>query len=160
MNRYQSFLILVSITLLFSCAKQKTMKGTIDESLIFSAKQYSLLADVMKNKADLLPRTIDGDGNLVTDSSRAWISGFFPGSMWYLYEATKEQKFLDDAKLFNARIEKENYTPENHDVGFLLFSSFGNGLRLTGDKQYNEILLTGAKSLTTRFNPKIGCVKS
>lgn len=160
MNKYLNFLMLAAVCLLFSCTKQKTMQETIDESLDFSTKQYALLADVMRDKPDLLPRTIDKDGTLVTDSSRAWISGFFPGSMWYLYETTKDQKFLNDAKLFNARVEREKFTTNNHDVGFILYCSFGNGLRITHEKSYNEILLTGAKSLATRFNPKIGCIKS
>ena len=160
MNRFINILIIVSVSFLYSCVSEKTMKETIDESLDFSAKQYASLADVMKDKPDLLPRTIDKNGTLLTDSSRSWISGFFPGSLWYLYEATKNPKFLNDAKLFTARVEREKYTTDNHDVGFILFCSFGNGLRLTSENSYNEILLTGAKSLSTRFNSKIGCIKS
>ena len=151
---------LSSIVCLFSCSGNKSINTTIDESLAFSAKQYSLMAEVMKDKPDLLPRTINKEGKLTTDSSRNWVSGFFPGSLWYLYEATKDNKFLDYARLVSTRVEREKFTTNNHDVGFILYCSFGNGLRLTGDKSYNEILLTGAKSLATRFNPKIGCIKS
>ena len=148
------------VVVLFSCSGKKSIDATIVESLAFSAKQYSLMAEVMKDKPGLLPRSINKEGKLTTDSSRNWVSGFFPGSLWYLYEATKDNKFLDYAKLINARVEREKFTTNNHDVGFILYCSFGNGLRLTGDKSYNEILLTGAKSLSTRFNPKIGCIKS
>jgi hypothetical protein len=160
MNKFKMISVLVFVSLLFSCDGKKTVSETIDESLDFSARQSLLMAEVMKDKTDLLPRTIDKDGTLVTDSSRSWISGFFPGTMWYLYEATKEPKFMDLAKQFNARLEREKNTTDNHDVGFILYCSFGNGIRLTGEKSYNEILLTGAKSLSTRFNPKIGCIKS
>lgn len=62
-----------------SCNKEKPMKTIIDESLAFSVSQYSLMADVMKNKPDLLPRTIDTTGALVTSNSGWWTSGFFPG---------------------------------------------------------------------------------
>jgi unsaturated chondroitin disaccharide hydrolase len=42
----------------------------------------------------------------------------------------------------------------------MLYCSFGNGLRLTGNDAYNDILLTGARSLSTRFRPNIGCIQS
>ncbi|MEI7421664.1 MAG: glycoside hydrolase family 88 protein [Prolixibacteraceae bacterium] len=157
-----TFLIaaLASVVSLFSCSEKKSINVTIDESLAFSAKQYTLMAEVMKGKPDLLPKSINKEGKLATDSSRNWVSGFFPGSLWYLYEGTKDAKFLEYARLINARVEREKFTTNNHDVGFILYCSFGNGLRLTGEKNYNEILLTGAKSLATRFNPKIGCIKS
>jgi len=160
MNKILYFLLIVSLLFLLPSMGKKSMKDTIEKSFDFSAKQYASLADVMRDKSDLLPRTIDKNGALLTDSSRSWISGFFPGTLWYLYEATKNPKFLNDAKLFNARVEREKYTTNNHDVGFILFCSFGNGLRLTNENSYKEILLTGAKSLSTRFNPKIGCIKS
>lgn len=160
MNRYSVICVILFVTLLFSCVKQHSMKKTIDESLSFSVNQYLLMAETMKDKPDLLPRTTEQDGTLVTDSSRSWISGFFPGSMWYLYEATREQKFMDLAKLFSQRVEREKFTTNNHDVGFILYCSFGNGVRLTNEKSYNEVLLTGAKSLSSRFNPVTGCIKS
>ena len=50
----------------FSCSSEKSMNKIIDESLSFAVEQYSLMADVMLEKPDLLPRTIDAEGNLVT----------------------------------------------------------------------------------------------
>ncbi len=160
MNKKYVFLTMFSLALLLSCSKQKTVTETIDDSLAFSARQYTLMAEVMKDKPCLLPRSINKEGKLVADSSKSWISGFFPGSLWYLYETTRNTKFLEYAKLINTRVEREKFRTNNHDVGFILYCSFGNGLRLTGEKSYNDILLTGAKSLATRFNPKIGSIKS
>jgi rhamnogalacturonyl hydrolase YesR len=45
-------------------------------------------------------------------------------------------------------------------MGFKMFSSYGNGYRLTGNEKYKEILLQSAKTLITRFNPKVGCIRS
>jgi hypothetical protein len=42
----------------------------------------------------------------------------------------------------------------------MLYCSFGNGLRLTGKESYNEVMLTGARSLATRYRPQIGCIQS
>jgi hypothetical protein len=67
---------------------------------------------------------------------------------------------LEYAKNYTARIEKEKYNKGTHDLGFMLYCSFGNGFRLTGDSAYQSIMLTGAESLVSRFNPLIGCIKS
>jgi hypothetical protein len=143
-----------------SCEKQKPMDKVVNDALSFSLRQYRLMADVMKDKQDLLPRTLDTLGNLVTAKSGWWTSGFFPGSLWYLYEYSKDEKIKEYATMMTDRIEKEKDNKGTHDLGFMLYCSFGNGLRLTGDDKYKEVLLTGAKTLTTRFRPKIGCIQS
>lgn len=150
-----AFLIFLS-----SCNNEKPLTKIIDESLAFSSRQYTLMADVMKEKPDLLPRTTDVSGNLVTSNSGWWTSGFFPGSLWYLYEYSKDDKVKDAAIKMTSRVEKEKNNTGTHDLGFMLYCSFGNGLRLTGDNSYNDVLLTGARSLSTRFRPNIGCIQS
>ena len=150
-----AFLIFLS-----SCNNEKPLTKIIDESLALSSRQYTLMADVMKEKPDLLPRTIDVSGNLVTSNSGWWTSGFFPGSLWYLYEYSKDDKVKDAAIQMTSRIEMEKNNTGTHDLGFMLYCSFGNGLRLTGDKSYNDVLITGARSLSTRFRPNIGCIQS
>ncbi len=146
--------------ILSSCAKEKPIGKVIDESLAFAAEQYTLMADVMKDKPGELPRTFNDKGEFITAGPGWWTSGFFPGSLWYLYENTNDQKFRDAAAEMTARIENEKFNKGTHDLGFMLFCSFGNGLRITGEESYNEVLLTGARSLSTRFRPNIGCIQS
>jgi hypothetical protein len=157
-------IILTSLLIIFlalsACNQQKPMNNVIDESLSLAAKQYEQMFDVMKDKTDQLPRTINAEGKLRTESSRWWTSGFFPGCLWYLYEYTNDVKIKESAELITARIEKEKNNKGTHDLGFMLFCSFGNGLRLTGEESYKEVLLTGAKSLSTRFRPNNGCIQS
>ena len=143
-----------------SCNKEKSLNKIIDESLAFSAKQYTLMADVMEETPGLLPRTIDTSGNFVTAGSGWWTSGFFPGSLWYLYEYSKDNKLKDAAIQMTSRIEKEKNNTGTHDLGFMLYCSFGNGFRLTGEESYKDVMMTGAKSLCTRFRPDIGCIQS
>ena len=152
--------LIALLVIMASCNKEKPMSKVIDESLSFAVKQYGLMYDVMKDKPDQLPRTIDSEGKLRTENSRWWTSGFFPGSLWYLYEYKGDPKLKEEATAITARVEREKYTTDNHDVGFMLYCSFGNGLRLTGEENYNEVLLTGARSLCTRFRPNIGCIQS
>ncbi len=153
-------LLEISILVFSSCNKPDPIERIIDESLEFSLKQYSLMYDVMKDKPDLLPRTIDTTGKLITANSGWWTSGFFPGSLWYLYEYSKDEKIKDAAEIMTSRIEKEKNNTGTHDLGFMLYCSFGNGARLTGDESYNEILLSGARSLLTRYRPVVGCIQS
>lgn len=70
--------LIASVVIMASCNKEKRMSKVIDESLSFAVKQYELMYDVMKEKPDQLPRTIDPEGKLRTENSRWWTSGFFP----------------------------------------------------------------------------------
>jgi hypothetical protein len=158
-NRYFSVILLLLLTL-SSCYNEKSIDKVVDGSLAFCMDQYGLMTSVMKEKPELLPRTLDAKGNLVTAKPGWWTSGFFPGSLWYLYEYSKDTSVKSDAMLMTARVEGEKYTTSNHDVGFMIGCSFGNGLRLTNDEKYKEVMVTAAKSLSTRFRPKIGCIQS
>jgi unsaturated chondroitin disaccharide hydrolase len=153
-------LFLFYLIIAASCNKQKPIDKVIDGALSFSVKQYNLMADKMKDMENLLPRTLDTAGVLVTAKSNWWTSGFFPGSLWYLYQYSKDEKIKDYATMMTARVEKEKNNKGTHDLGFMLYCSFGNGLRLSGNESYNDIMLTGAKSLISRFRPKSGCMQS
>jgi unsaturated chondroitin disaccharide hydrolase len=159
--KLRSFTAITVIFFLFaSCGGPKPLDKVIDDALSFSVKQYTLMAESVKDMPDRLPKTTDTTGKLITSNSGWWCSGFVPGSLWYLYEYSKDDKLKEYAKEMTARLEKEKFNKGTHDLGFMLYCSFGNGLRLTNEESYNEVLLTGAKSLSTRFRPKIGCIQS
>ena len=156
---YIGIIVLLSLVI-FSCGKEKPVKQIIDESLARAEIQYSQLARVMEGKPGLLPRTIDTSGSLITAGPGWWTSGFFPGSLWYLYEYSGDEKYKSFASEMTSRVEKEKKNRGTHDLGFMLYCSFGNGLRITGNEAYKDVLLTGAYSLATRFRPNIGCIQS
>jgi hypothetical protein len=106
------------------------------------------------------PRTVDAQGNLVLIPSRDWVSGFFSGELWYLYEYTHNKKWLEAAKDFTSKIEPEQNNGDSHDVGFKIYTSVGNAYRLTNDTHYKDVIVTAAKTLATRFNPAVGSIKS
>ena len=141
-------------------AAEPALPAVIDSALATSAQQYEwMLAHLPADPAKPLPRTFEHD-KLVTIPSADWTSGFFPGSLWYLYEATGEAKWRASAEKFTAYLEPEQHNTGTHDIGFMLYCSYGNGLRLTGNAAYKSVLLNGAKSLSTRFNPTVGAIKS
>jgi hypothetical protein len=93
-------------------------------------------------------------------SSEDWTSGFFPGILWYLYEYSAEEDFLTYARSWTNTLKEQSFNTSTHDIGFIINSSFGQGYRLTKDESYKEVLNTAAKSLASRYNDNIGCIKS
>jgi rhamnogalacturonyl hydrolase YesR len=152
--------LIICTVLCASGKKIQAMGKLIDDRIERSIKQYEGMAVSLIDQPNKLPRTIDADGKLLTTSSSGWVSGFVAGTLWYLYQNSKNPQLLDYAKNYTVRIEKEKYNKGTHDLGFMLYCSFGNGLRLTGDTDYQNTLLTGAESLISRYNPKVGCIKS
>lgn len=155
-------IIITILSILFinyKTSSGQTLKTVVDGALQFSEQQYLLMAKKYAEQEGRLPRTFE-KGLDVSSDSRWWCSGFFPGSLWYIYENTRNQEILNYAKSYTDRVEREKFTVDNHDVGFMLYCSFGNGIRLTGEERYKEVLLTGARSLSTRFKPKVGLIRS
>lgn len=129
--------------------------------VIDSAVQNDARNEEIKAKSPLVsPRTLNKDGTLKMGPSREWTSGFFPGTLWYMYEYTKDPKWEAKAREFTASVEKEKLNTGTHDLGFMIFDSFGNGLRLTNDQSYKPIILQAAKSLITRYVPKAKTIRS
>lgn len=161
MIRKQTYIYLLFL-LKFAIADQvqaQSLKVIIDKAFEHAEQQSLLMAKKYENQPGRLPRSFES-GTDISSDSRWWCSGFFPGSLWYLYENNKNKTLLKYAQLYTDRVEQEKYTTDNHDVGFMLYCSFGNGLRLRDEERYKEILLTGAKSLATRFDPKVGLIRS
>lgn len=150
----------LSILMNTSCMNEKPMDQLIDETLNFSQNQLLNLYDDMQCCPDKLPQTIDSEGKLVTSDDKWWTSGFFPGSLWYLYEYSKSDKVKLAATNMTNRVVNQQYTTDNHDVGFMIYCSFGNAYRLTGEKSYEQVIANAAKSLSTRFVPSTGCIRS
>ena len=109
--------------------------------------------------ASIIERGADA-GELKTVDADHWVSGFYPGTLWYLYEATGEERFGAAARQWTAGLAANQTNTTTHDLGFMLQSSFGNGYRLTGDPSYRDVLLRGAGSLSSRFNEQVGAIKS
>ena len=155
--------IIASLLLLTvcSCSTPKSEMSTlVNNSLQTATVQSKLMAEDLLNEEGKLPRTIGKDGKLMTSKSNWWTSGFFPGVLWYLYEVNGNDSLKMYAENYTKRIENQKYTTDNHDVGFMLYCSFGNGLRLTGNDDYRKTLLQGSESLSTRFRPQVGCIRS
>ncbi len=153
---------LLAVLCVSSCdnkPKQEPVESFIDRGLKRATEQALLMAKELENQEGKFPKSVK-DGKLETSNYSWWCSGFFPGQLWYLYEADKSKELKRYAELFTERLEKAKTITYSHDLGFMLNCSYGNGYRLTKNPKYREVLIEGAHSLATRFNPKVGLVRS
>lgn len=89
-----------------------------------------------------------------------WRSGFFPGSMWYLYELTGDSTLVPLAEKYTEAIAETQNLTSHHDIGFIINCSYGNGRRFVKSAEYDSVLVQAAKSLCTRFRPDAGVIQS
>ena len=134
------------------------LSEVIRDTLATAAHQYEWQLAHLPD-AQKIPRTFE-HGKLVTANSPDWTIGFFPGSLWYLFEATGDAKWRAAAQHYTGLLVSEQNNRRTHDVGFILRCSYGNGLRLTGDPAYRTVLINGATSLSTRFSSTVGSIQS
>jgi unsaturated chondroitin disaccharide hydrolase len=119
------------------------------------------IADLAKIPFDSMqiPRTLE-DGALKGTPSKSWTSGFYPGMLWQLYDFSKDEQLKQAAMQWSAVVEKEKWDKGTHDLGFKIYCPFGNAYKITNDEKYKDVFLTAAQSLATRFNPKVGALRS
>ncbi len=106
------------------------------------------------------PNATDDEGEWKTVKRKHWVSGFFSGCLWYLYEWTDNKIWKDRAETWTADLKSLKNYAGDHDMGFRMFCSYGNGYRMTGRDDYRAILITSAQTLAERFDPEIGMIKS
>jgi rhamnogalacturonyl hydrolase YesR len=138
-------------------AAQPLTRAMIDENFAFAAQQYKLLGAQIP--ADRMPKTF-ANGKLETSATTWWTSGFFPGSLWLIYEATGDAAIRAEAeKRLKLQESVQRYTG-NHDIGFMIYCSFGTAYRLTGNPAFKAIIDTAARWQITRYKPQIQTIQS
>lgn len=155
------FLIIAAITLMFSSCKteEDVLAKKIDDTLLVASKQYEHLMQILPEGR--YPKTYHAkQDKLETSRSGWWCSGFYPGSLIYLNENAENPVFQKEIERVLADLEQEQYNTTTHDLGFMMYCSFGNAERLNPSKENKEILMNSAKSLASRFNDTVGCIKS
>lgn len=159
----QIFIVLFSIFIIApSFQFHSTIKTSdfINENVKFAAEQYGLQTAIIEKSGEVLnPKSII-DGKMKYIRPQEWTSGFFPGSMWYLYELTGDEKWKNLGTKYTEAIEEVKNLTNHHDVGFMIGCSFGNALRLTENERYKEVIVQAARSLSTRFRPNAGIIQS
>ena len=136
------------------------IKEVVEQGLEAATRQALLMAETLAGQEGRLPKTLGRDGRLQTSGYDWWCSGFYPGELWYLYENTPTPELKKYAEMFTARVEPAKDLTSTHDVGFMLYCSFGNGYRLTQNPAYKNVLVSGSNSLITRYDSVVGAIRS
>ncbi|MFD2037171.1 glycoside hydrolase family 88 protein [Belliella marina] len=134
-------------------------KMLIESEAKVAAEQYMFLS--ANTPEDRMPKTYFSEKNEWESSSTSWwTSGFYPGTLFYIYELTGDREIWDLGVKKLEILESEKHNKGTHDLGFMLYCSFGNADRLHPSDQYKQVMLTGAESLATRFKEEAGVIRS
>ncbi|AHM60768.1 glycoside hydrolase family protein [Flammeovirgaceae bacterium 311] len=150
----------ILVLIIFSACQSKPQQDDWVTNSLNQAREQLAYAVQMLDDTLSYPRSVNPDGSLHLVEASDWTSGFFPGSLWYMYEYTRDPKWEDQARRWSAGLAEQQHNRGTHDIGFMLYCSFGNGYRLTGDQEYRAILLEGARSLASRYNPRVKAIRS
>ena len=112
----------------------------------------------------MMPRNIAGTDSVWhcrKSTCDEWCAGFWPGVLWYDYESSHDEIVREEAERFTSSLEYLSHTPAfDHDLGFIMFCSYGNAYRMTGNPKFRDIILASADTLATLYNPAVGTLLS
>jgi hypothetical protein len=129
----------------------------INENLVEASKQYKFLMTQVPEGVMLRSFTND---SLRTCTSENWTAGFYPGTLIYLYENTKDQSLYDEVLKKIKLMDNQQHNKGTHDLGFMMYCGYGNLNRISQNENYKQILINSARALSSRFNSKVGCIRS
>ena len=152
----------VAIGLLVAeCTSTEKESDWTEQAIANARAQIGLEIDTIEASGQFLnPVTLTKEGGVYYCNYADWRSGFFPGSVWYLYELTGDTALIPLARKYTEAISEAQNLTWHHDIGFIINCSFGNALRLAPKPAYQEVLLQAAKSLCTRVREQPQVIQS
>lgn len=168
--------ILIHLVFLLLCSLQ-TERVSAQDTSDNNLKSFQSTQEVVEHAEDKMRATLEElsfdperhpahtdrqTGNWVDSylGRERWTSGFFSGSLWYLYRLTGDPYWQDNATKWTKDLEPEAYETSDHDTGFRIFSSYGNAYKVEEGRYYLKTTLQAAATLSKRFDPAIGAIKS
>jgi unsaturated chondroitin disaccharide hydrolase len=139
-------------------AKEK-MGQLIKENFLLADTQYRYMMTLVP--ANRMPQSYDEKNKkFLSNDIQWWCSGFYTGCLWYIFEQTSNGDIKKEAERALAVLEPNQNFTGNHDLGFMMFCSFGNACRVTKNEKYKQIIFRSAQSLATRYRPSIHAIQS
>ena len=143
----------------------------VDKQLEYCHRQVGRALDELRQKDgsydfSMEPRNIlKGDRQKGWNCRKAtpeeWCDGFWPGILWMDYQNTKDEAVRKAAEGYTESLKGIAYRPcYDHDIGFLMFCSYGKGYEVNHSQEYKDVILASADSLATLFNPVVGTILS
>ncbi len=157
-----SLALIAGAWLLTDCKPGRSPESAVftEENVQFADSQYRRQTELIDAAGKVLnPRTVQ-NGKIRYIPPEDWTSGFFAGSLWYLYELTGDDFWKGKAILHTEALDTVQYLTWHHDVGFMVGDSYGNGIRIGGMESWKPVVVQTARSLSTRFRPAPGLIQS
>ena len=156
--KYATVVLLLAGT--SACSQPSKRASIIDENIAVAEKQIGMLADSSETGGVIRIPSTWKNGRIDYVPVDDWVSGFFAGTLWYMYELTGDETWAARARKHTEILDSVQYLQWHHDVGFMVYDSYGNGLRLKNIPGYEDVIVQTAKSLATRFRPVPGVIQS
>ena len=151
-------MVAIYATIVMGC---KDTSSWIKENVKDADKQYTYLVEESEKQGkQLIPKTIDKNGNLVFIPIDDWCSGFYAGCMWKLNQLTGKDFWKEKASVYTELLDSVKWLTWHHDVGFMIGCSYLNGWRITKNEDYRQVIIQSARSLCTRFRERAGVIQS
>lgn len=144
---------------LLTKTEQEPIRFDVDSLTGFICRQYRKSLDYL-GQSNRIPRNSYKDGTMRTVGIKDWCSGFYGGSLWYVYELTRDTSWIAPADYWTEQLRPIQYYEGIHDIGFMVYCSYGNGYRLTQRTDYLPVLEQTASTLCKRFNVRVGTLLS
>ena len=130
-----------------------------DTQLRYQLKQADKIRRERKDWS-LMPRSVERDGSLRMVRQPDWCCGFFSGELWQMYQYSHDPFWRQQAVSNTWPIERVKLDAGSHDLGFMVYDSFGKAWELTGEQSYRDVIVEAARTLATRFDERVGCIRS
>jgi unsaturated chondroitin disaccharide hydrolase len=134
----------------------------IEETYQKLCMKFSAECDRIGDRIPYSPK----NGKYVEDCSQTaldcWTNGFWPGILWQMYHATKEEKYKEAASKIEQKFDAlfDEYVKLHHDVGFMWLHTAVASYRLTGEERSKVRGLHAANLLAGRYNPLGGFIRA
>ena len=105
----------VLMLVMMGCDREESLREMSDRVFERAIAQSVLMDSQLGD--DEFPRSFTAD-SLVTSNCEWWCSGFFPGTLWYIYEYTGNEQILSLVKKQTAKVYGLYNKKTDHDIGF------------------------------------------
>lgn len=143
--------------LLPSCGKREESLDALTRRVFSVAASQARDMDARLGEGET-PRTLENDGTLINDGIGWWCSGFYPGSLWYIWKYGQDPEIQALAEKHTARLDTLIRRKTDHDIGFQINCSYGNGLSV--HPEYDAYMFQCAEKLAARYDPCPSVIKS
>lgn len=154
---YVSYLLAVPVVCCFS---QQPDNDFVKRSFDAARPLYRNLLQKTSGSFALYPHSLYAPDSIKYYGIDEWTGGFWPGILWYMFGYTKDTSWKQAATAWTGSLEANQFNTNHHDIGFMMYCSYGNAIRFEHNAAYKKILVQSAESLTKRYSPVVGCIQS